>query len=186
MVRQYKNLLYQYFLDKKYFSNHSKLSILAKCGRKNNGQVKEYIYGRAPVFAALSANNREKFYKLYVYGNKKDDILKMSESLCIPVEYVENKGILNNYSSNRPHNGFVLEASPMQCFSLSTHKEFLNFQADYLNNNGFKISDNLHYKNYINLWLFLDEITDPMNMGAIMRNAYYFGLNGVILSAKNW
>ncbi|CCJ30337.1 unnamed protein product, partial [Pneumocystis jirovecii] len=81
--------------------------------------------------------------------------------------------------------GFILEASPIQCLSLSTHKEFLDFQINYLNDNESKIPNNLHYKNYINLWLLLDEITDPMNMGAILRNAYYFRLNGVILSAKN-
>ncbi|KAG4300598.1 hypothetical protein PCANB_003097 [Pneumocystis canis] len=149
--------------------------------------LKEYIYGRSSVFAALSANNREKFYKLYIYGNnkKKDDILKISTLMSIPIEFVKNKGILNNYSFNRPHNGFVLEASPIQCFSLTTYKDLLDFQINYFNNDKLKVLNNLYSKNHPDLWLFLDEITDPMNMGAILRNAFYFRLSGVILAEKN-
>ncbi|KTW28168.1 RNA methyltransferase, TrmH family, group 3 [Pneumocystis carinii B80] len=99
--------------------------------------------------------------------------------MSIPIEFVKNKGILNNYSLNRPHNGFVLETSPIRSISLSTRKEFVDFQNNYCNDMECKESNNL------NLWLFLDEIMDPMNMGAILRNAYYFGLNGVIISQKN-
>ncbi|KAG5440373.1 hypothetical protein PCK2_000506 [Pneumocystis canis] len=105
--------------------------------------------------------------------------------MSIPVEFVKNKGILNNYSFNRPHNGFVLEASPIQCLSLTTYQDLLNFQTNYFNSDKLKVLNDLSSKNYLDLWLFLDEITDPMNMGAILRNAFYFRLNGVILAEKN-
>ncbi|KAG4304419.1 hypothetical protein PORY_002129 [Pneumocystis oryctolagi] len=180
-----KNSIYPHFL-KKHFSTHSKSSFVTKYKKKGEKLPKEYIYGRAPVFASLCANNREKFYKLYVYGDckKNDDILRMSRSMSIPIEFLKSKSLLNNYSCNRPHNGLVLEASPIRCFSISTHDELLSFHPHYYNNN-LKISNNLYSESYINLWLFLDEITDPMNMGAILRNVCYFGLRGVILSAKN-
>ncbi|KAK4413113.1 rRNA methyltransferase 1, mitochondrial [Sesamum alatum] len=35
------------------------------------------------------------------------------------------------------------------------------------------------------LWLALDEVTDPQNLGAIIRSAYFFGASGVVLCAKN-
>ena len=35
------------------------------------------------------------------------------------------------------------------------------------------------------LWVALDEVTDPQNLGAIIRSAYFFGASGVVLCAKN-
>lgn len=35
------------------------------------------------------------------------------------------------------------------------------------------------------LWIALDQITDPGNLGAILRTAYFFGIDGVVLSTKN-
>ncbi|EMR09680.1 RNA methyltransferase, TrmH family, group 3 [Pneumocystis murina B123] len=183
-----KNLIYEYSSNKKYSINQLITGSIREKHRKDEKKVpKEYIYGRSPVFSALIAKNREKFYKLYIYGDdkKNDDILKISTSMSIPIEFVKSKSILDNYSLNRPHNGFVLETSPIRCISLTTRKELLDFQINYSNDIESKISNNLYSKNDLNLWLFLDEITDPMNMGAILRNAYYFGLNGVVLSEKN-
>ncbi|KAL2455758.1 tRNA/rRNA methyltransferase (SpoU) family protein [Forsythia ovata] len=31
----------------------------------------------------------------------------------------------------------------------------------------------------------LDEVTDPQNLGAIIRSAYFYGASGVVLCAKN-
>ncbi|QSL67068.1 hypothetical protein MERGE_001455 [Pneumocystis wakefieldiae] len=183
-----KKLIYQYSSNKKYNINQLTTSSIRKKYKRDEKEAsKEYIYGRSPVSAALIAKNRQEFYKLYVYGDdkKNDDILKMSTSMSIPIEFVKNKSILDNYSLNKPHNGFVLEASPITCISLTTRKELLDFQTNYSNDTESQVSDNLYPKNDLNLWLFLDEITDPMNMGAILRNAYYFGLNGVIISEKN-
>ncbi|KAF5779257.1 putative 23S rRNA (guanosine(2251)-2'-O)-methyltransferase [Helianthus annuus] len=35
------------------------------------------------------------------------------------------------------------------------------------------------------LWLALDDVMDPQNLGAIIRSAYFFGASGVVLCAKN-
>lgn len=34
--------------------------------------------------------------------------------------------------------------------------------------------------------LMLDEILDPGNLGAILRSAYYLGVDAVTLSSRNW
>ena len=35
------------------------------------------------------------------------------------------------------------------------------------------------------VWLSLDEITDPQNLGAALRSAYFLGASGVLLCSKN-
>jgi 21S rRNA (GM2251-2'-O)-methyltransferase len=35
------------------------------------------------------------------------------------------------------------------------------------------------------VWLALDEVTDPQNLGAILRCAWFLGAAGVVVSAKN-
>jgi len=35
------------------------------------------------------------------------------------------------------------------------------------------------------VWLALDEVTDPQNMGALLRTAFFLGVDGVVVSEKN-
>ena len=35
------------------------------------------------------------------------------------------------------------------------------------------------------VWLALDEIVDPQNLGAMLRSAHFLGVDGVICCAKN-
>lgn len=35
------------------------------------------------------------------------------------------------------------------------------------------------------VWLALDEVTDPQNLGGILRSAYFLGVDGVALCARN-
>lgn len=35
------------------------------------------------------------------------------------------------------------------------------------------------------VWLALDEVTDPQNFGALLRSAHFFGASGVVTCAKN-
>jgi len=34
-------------------------------------------------------------------------------------------------------------------------------------------------------WLALDEVWDPQNFGALLRSAYFLGMKGVVVCAKN-
>jgi 21S rRNA (GM2251-2'-O)-methyltransferase len=51
----------------------------------------------------------------------------------------------------------------------------------------FKENDLLHKSRLSNhpLWLFLYHIQDPMNLGAILRCSYYFGVDKVIVTSQN-
>lgn len=141
--------------------------------------VGEGLYGVGPVLAALSAKTRE-FYALYVQeglslssnNRKKKDkkgyekVLKMAENMGISIKET-SKHDLNMVVGNRPHQGLVLDASPLEMVKI---KELDPISAD---------------EDQASLWVALDEVTDPQNLGAIIRSAYFFGASGVVLCAKN-
>ncbi|XP_010110885.2 uncharacterized protein LOC21390414 [Morus notabilis] len=141
--------------------------------------VGEGVYGVGPVLAALSAGRRE-FYALYVQegldlssnNRKKKDkkgfekVLKMAEKLGLSINEV-SKHDLNMVVDNRPHQGLVLDASPLEMVKI---KELDPVSVEEDKNS---------------LWVALDEVTDPQNLGAIIRSAYFFGASGVVLCAKN-
>ncbi|EPS62531.1 hypothetical protein M569_12258, partial [Genlisea aurea] len=142
--------------------------------------VGEGIYGVAPVLAALSAGRRE-FYALYVqdgmeaaWNNKKrkdkkglDKILKIAEKVGLN-QREASKHDLNMMVDNRPHQGLVLDASPLEMMSI---KELHPVSSEEQKGGP--------------LWVALDEITDPQNLGAIIRSCYFFGASGVVVCAKN-
>ncbi|CAI9100446.1 OLC1v1037556C1 [Oldenlandia corymbosa var. corymbosa] len=141
--------------------------------------VGEGIYGIGPILAALSAERRE-FYALYVQegidlsGNNKrkkdkkgfEKILHMAERIGLSIKEV-SKHDLNMVADNRPHQGLILDASPLEMVSIK-ELEPVSVEDD----SG-------------PLWVALDEVTDPQNLGAIIRSSYYFGASGVVLCAKN-
>ncbi|KAG6421026.1 hypothetical protein SASPL_117575 [Salvia splendens] len=141
--------------------------------------VGEGVYGVGPVLAALSAGQRE-FYALYVQegldlssnNRKKKDkkgfekILKMADRIGLSTNEL-SKHDLNMIVDNRPHQGLVLDASPLEMVGIR--------ELDAVSTEGEKGP----------LWLALDEVTDPQNLGAIIRSAYFFGAAGVVLCAKN-
>ncbi|KAK4280947.1 hypothetical protein QN277_012499 [Acacia crassicarpa] len=141
--------------------------------------VGEEVYGVGPVLAALSAGRRE-FYALYVQegldlssnNRKKKDkkgferLLKIAEKIGLSVKEI-SKHDLNMLVDNRPHQGLVLDASPLEMVKI---KELDPISIE---------------EGRDCLWVALDEVTDPQNLGAIIRSAYYFGASGIVLCAKN-
>ncbi|XP_010915221.1 uncharacterized protein [Elaeis guineensis] len=141
--------------------------------------VGQGVYGVAPVLAALMAARRE-FYALYVQGgldlsknNKKkkdkkavEKVLQIAEKIGLKV-IEASKHDLNMVVDNRPHQGLVLDASPLEMVNIR--------ELEPVSVEGQKAP----------LWLALDEVTDPQNLGAIIRSAYFFGAGGVVLCAKN-
>ncbi|CAL5215092.1 unnamed protein product [Lathyrus oleraceus] len=141
--------------------------------------VGEGIYGVGPVLAALSAGRRE-FYALYVQqgldlssnNRKKKDkkgferVLKIAEKLNISIKEA-SKHDLNMVADNRPHQGLVLDASPLEMVKIQELEPFSLEEGKG------------------SLWVALDEVTDPQNLGAIIRSSYFFGATGIVLCAKN-
>ncbi|KAL6541310.1 hypothetical protein OROHE_011018 [Orobanche hederae] len=140
--------------------------------------VGEGVYGVGPVLAALSAGRRE-FYALFTQegldlsgNNRKKDkkgfekVLRIADKLGLSRNET-SKHDLNMFADNRPHQGLLLDASPL---------EMVNIQKLDRVSSDMEVAP---------VWVALDEVTDPQNLGAIIRSAYFFGVSGVVLCAKN-
>ncbi|XP_057538291.1 uncharacterized protein LOC130815819 [Amaranthus tricolor] len=141
--------------------------------------IGEGVYGVGPVLAALTAGRRE-FYVLYVQegldlnkNNKKkkdkkgfEKVLKIAENIGLSIREI-SKHDLNMVVDNRPHQGLVLDSSPLEMVNIK-ELDPVSVEQD---------------KGAV--WVALDEVTDPQNLGAIIRSSYFFGVSGVVLCAKN-
>lgn len=140
----------------------------------------EPIYGVAPIRAAFLAGRRQ-FYTLYVQenlaenvanGKRKDKqavnwVLSRAHNLEMKVKTV-SKHDLNLLVENRPHQGLVLDASPLELVPC----EFLEKPMK---------SEDMKFP----VWVALDEVIDPQNFGAILRSCHYLGATGIVVCAKN-
>lgn len=105
-------------------------------------------------------------------GQKATDaerVLALAEERNVPVAEVD-KGILNSLSGNRPHQGFVLRCGKLDFEPLSR----------------IPVPDDSEEETP-SLWLVLDEVVDPQNLGALLRSAYFLGQSklGVLVCSKN-
>ena len=73
---------------------------------------------------------------------------------------------MNALADNRPHNGVVIDAEPLQ--------------PDWLDHLPAPAPSARPP-----LWLLLDSVADPANLGAVLRCAAFFCVDGVVLCAKN-
>jgi len=65
---------------------------------------------------------------------------------------------------NKPHQGVVLAASPLE----PSYIDFLTEEQGKQRDGKFP------------LWVALDQIQDPQNLGAIIRTCVYFGVSGIV------
>lgn len=165
----------------------------------------QFLYGTSTVEAAL-ATSRRKLYKLYIYqgGNRmrqdKDNFLAdLARRKGVQVEYIDESRLplLNKMSGSRPHNGHVLEASPLPQLpvkalgEISAEQSWPGFRvvlghqsAEDVKVNGtseFIITEPSSHKPFV---LLLDEIVDPQNLGAIIRTASFMGVTAVATSKR--
>ncbi|CAM9757712.1 unnamed protein product, partial [Chrysoparadoxa australica] len=163
-------------------------------------------YGVIPVLKAFQEVRRYSFLELFVQegivekGNKKDKqaviaIQQLAEELGVRQTYTD-KGSLNSLCRNRPHQGFVLRAKPLEFEVLPrleppSSEDLDRYSTKYLSalaphtdtGHGTLLSVNAQVTPPV--WLALDEVTDPQNFGALLRSAYFFGASGVVCCAKN-
>lgn len=84
------------------------------------------------------------------------EIISLAQKIDLNVVEVD-KGVLNTLCGNRPHQGFVLRAGGLDFTPLKSR------------------SLPLPNEKGPSLWLALDEVVDPQNLGALLRSAYFLG-----------
>ena len=143
--------------EKKIFQNYSLL--------KTN-QIP--ISGKHSILSALNNKNRKLHYLITNDTNFlkwKEEINKLKLELAIEIKSKDEMDKINNYKS---HQNAILITETLKRLSLD---EFLYHHK-------------LNYKTPIRL-IILDEVTDPQNVGAIIRSALAFKLDGLALSQRN-
>ena len=125
------------------------------------------IYGRNPVVEALKSG--VEINRIYIVKGAKhkviDDIYTLARERQIPVAQVERKK-LDSLFPGENHQGVYASVA----------------EADYVEVDD--ILERARAKGEAPLILVLDEIEDPHNLGAILRNADAFGAHGVIIPKR--
>ncbi|KAI0535105.1 hypothetical protein GGR58DRAFT_25970 [Xylaria digitata] len=167
----------------------------------------QFLYGRSVIEAALK-NSRRQLYKLYIYNGDdrrnvpQDEMLaKLARQKGVDVTKVPNDGLrmLDKMSSGRPHNGCILEASPLPQLPLKAlgplsedlktpgfHVEIAHQSSEEAKVNGTSDFVSYHLPKERNPFvLLLDGILDPGNLGAILRTAAFLGVNGIAITKSS-
>jgi 21S rRNA (GM2251-2'-O)-methyltransferase len=156
----------------------------------------EFLYGHSSVLAAIKANRR-KLYTLYVHtrGLNHEGIAAMiarAKAVKLSVREVDDKYLraMDKASSGRPHNGFILEASPLPQlpitelgassldghFSVSVGTQ----SAEDAAVNGTQTEYTYKSAGWRHpLLLYVDGVLDEGNLGAIARSAYFLGVDAI-------
>ena len=125
--------------------------------RDNNDKL--YLYGLHTVRQALANPNRK---KLRLYATKNATLRLEFDLMDVPeLEILEAlpKELDRMVGSDAVHQGMILEVTPIPTKSLTELKE-------------------------CNLLLILDQVTDPHNVGAIMRSAVALGAGAIITTSR--
>lgn len=155
--------------------------------------LSEYVYGTHPVLAALKANRRGGFNQLFVHNPKEatSEIIRLAERYGVKVTYKDTKNDLNILCDNGVHNGVVLETRKLQLpsvaairdadgesgeYTVSIYETDGNFETETRHS----IARDANEGSRFPLGIFLDGITDPQNVGAIVRSAYYLGADFIV------
>lgn len=135
---------------------------------RNNNKAMDKIEGRNPVMEALrSGRTIDKI--LVQKGEKHGSVIKilaLAKEKRIAVSYVE-KAKLDKIATSHSHQGIIAYAAVKEYVSVS----------DII-----KIAKSKNEHPFI---VICDDITDPHNLGSILRSANAAGVHGVIISKHN-
>ncbi len=128
----------------------------------------DIIEGKNPVIELLKAGhpiNKILLASNIKQGDAVTEILRLSQAKGIPVERVA-RHIIDKQSITSANQGVIAYAAVKEYVSL---EDLLTVSAE---------------KNEPPLYVILDGIEDPRNLGAILRTAYASGIHGVIIRER--
>jgi len=125
----------------------------------------QLVYGINPLLEILKGNDRIIKHVIVATGNRREQIqqiLNLARKAGIPVE-VKEKIFLDKRSGGKNHQGVI-----------GLVEDFAYASMDH-------IIANHHWNSKKDVILLLDGITDPQNLGSLIRTAHCFGVNGVVI-----
>lgn len=168
----------------------------------------EFIYGTSAVEAALRCSRR-KLYTLYLYLSTGEELspaknalrkIALAKNIKVKLAFGEWDRLLDKMSAGRPHNGCIVEAShlprlPVKSLKSVESLEEFHFSVELGSQsreeamvNGMDDRIAIHHsqgRQRFPVVLLLDGVVDPGNLGAIIRSAYYLGVDAIIFAGKN-
>ena len=138
-------------------------------GKGRPGSGPEWVAGRNPVLEALNAGLPVRTAYIAEGAERDDrlrDILKYAAEHTIPMMQVHRLE-LDRLTGGALHQGVALQ---LPAFEYAHPDDVL---ADAINAEGSEA-----------LVVFLDQITDPRNLGAVIRSAAAFGAHGVVIPER--
>lgn len=129
----------------------------------------EYLYGRQPVYEALSAQRRALRRLLFAEGIREAAILKqikeLAEGQALFVEQLPRDD-LTSLVGTRHHQGVALEAGPYPYASI---KDMLELASE---------------RGEPPFLLLLDLLQDVQNVGSLLRTAEAVGVHGIVIQER--
>lgn len=162
----------------------------------------EIIFGIYPVLLALNAERRKLhclFYKKGSEGRSERirEILDIGLKQNIKIYGLDIAQFKKLLRGDEVHQGICCDASrlPFEELQDEHFSQFIKPISDSVNVNSTKEDDSLECQPGImalenrekphQLWLYLDQIHDPMNFGAVLRSAYFMGVDKVLTSESH-
>ena len=138
-----------------------------KLNKQKRSKIKGFaeIFGTHAVYAALN-NPSRRHEKLFVSQNQKENISKELGKLVPNINELHNKEMFKMFGNEANHQGIVLRTSKLEQPSLE----------NVINDSKEKKTD---------VVIILDQVTDPNNIGSIMRSCALFNCNSIIVSNDN-
>ena len=134
-----------------------------KSKKTSNFKKKQIIYGVHAVLAAL--NNNKRTHEELLISESHRDIIENFRSKLKKITILERRNFKKIFGDEKTTQGIVLKTYDFERPNL---EEFLSNE---------KLSKN-------SVLLALDQITDPQNIGSIMRSCALFNCKGILI-AKN-
>ncbi len=126
------------------------------------------LYGKHPVFAAI-ANPKRQINKILTIADNADELKKAcSKTKRSPsiVTIVDRKEIDKILPLDTVHQGVIAYSQELECYNIDEICQIANN------------IDNCHI-------LILDQVTDPQNIGAIIRSCVAFNTLALVVQDKN-
>ena len=133
--------------------------------KRSNSKRFTEIFGIHAVHAALQNPNR-KHEKLFISQNQRKILNKNFGTFVPEINELQNKEMFKMFGNEATHQGIVLKTSKLTQPTLS----------EVINNSK---------KNRSDVIIMLDQVTDPNNIGSIMRSCALYNCKSIIVSNDN-
>lgn len=125
----------------------------------------EMLFGAHPVREALKSKKRP-VLQLYITGKRAsrqiEDIIRLAKTRNVKIKSIDDK-TMDRMAGNANHQGVIARVEPLQMARLTS-------AVHDAREAGKK-----------ELWLAVDEVTDPQNLGSMLRSAACLGFTTVLL-----